>query len=77
MISRTREQWQQHIIAVIKTIDEHSQEYIQSGNQFHKDQHDYLVEYVHRIKTYIKHCEARESLPSEATLDTEATTNGS
>ena len=67
MISRTRDQWQQHIINVIKTIDEHSQQYIQSGEQFHKDQHDYLVEYVHRIKTYIKNCEA----------DTEGSNNAS
>ena len=67
MISKTREQWQQHIINVIKTIDEHSQEYMRSGEEFHKVQHDYLVEYVHRIKSYIKNCEA----------DSEATTNGS
>ena len=58
MISKVRSQWQQHIIDVIKTIDEHSQEYMRSGDQFHKTQHDYLVEYVHAIKTYIKNCEA-------------------
>ena len=58
MISKVRSQWQQHIIDVIKTIDEHSQEYIRTNEEFHKTQHDYLVEYVHRIKTYIKDCEA-------------------
>ena len=58
MISKVRDQWQQHVIAVIKTIDEHSQEYMRTNDQFHKQQHDYLVEYVHRIKTYIKNCEA-------------------
>ena len=58
MISKVREQWQQHIIDVIKTIDEHSQCYLRTGDQFHKTQHDYLVEYVHRIKTWIKDCEA-------------------
>ena len=77
MISKTRDQWQQHIIAVIKTIDEHSQEYMRTNDLFHKQQHDYLVEYVHRIKTWIKNCEAKESLRSKATLNIEGSNNGS
>ena len=53
-----RDQYQIHIRNIIRTIDKHSRAYHETQNEFHREQHELLVKYIHRLKTWIKSREA-------------------
>ena len=57
-MSTSREQYKQHIINICRVIDQHSRAYHETQNQFHLQQYELLVEYIHRLKTWIKSREA-------------------
>jgi len=53
-----RDQYQIHIRNIVRTIDKHSRAYHETNNEFHLQQYELLVEYIHRLKTWIKSREA-------------------
>ena len=54
-----RDQYQTHIRNIVRAIDLHSQQYHSTQNQFHLEQYRLLVDYIHRLKTWIKSREDR------------------
>ena len=57
-VMSVRDQYQIHIRNIVRTIDKHSREYHQTNNEFHLQQYELLVDYIHRLKTWIKSREA-------------------
>ena len=54
-----RDQYQTHIRNIVRAIDVHSKAYHETNNQFHLQQYELLVKYIHRLKTWIKSREDR------------------
>lgn len=54
----------------MRAIDEHSRAYHETQNQFHLEQYELLVKYIHRLKTWIKSRE-RDSSEGKTPADTE------
>lgn len=49
-----RNPWCPKIAQILKTIDLHSEFYIKTGDVFHKEQAEYLRNYVYSLKNWIK-----------------------
>lgn len=49
-----RRPWQEHIQAVSRLIDQHSEQYVTTGDRFHQASYDILVDYLNYLKTWIK-----------------------
>jgi hypothetical protein len=49
----TRDPWNAKIHGIIKTIDLHTNLYLQSGDKFHYNQAKLLRSYVNELKTWI------------------------
>ena len=64
-LSQIRNLYQEHIINTTKLIDLHSRLYVETGDEFHKQSYDYLVQYIHSLKQYIKDQEACTSTPGD------------
>ena len=65
-----RDQYQTHIRNIVRTIDKHSRAYHETQNEFHLQQYELLVEYIHRLKSWIKSRE-RDSIEDKTPADTE------
>lgn len=48
-----RENWNGPIHHILKAIDNHTQEYLKSGNIWHLKKANMLREYLHELKTWI------------------------
>jgi hypothetical protein len=48
-----REKWNAPIHQILKAIDNHTQEYLKSGDKWHLEKADMLRQYLHELKTRI------------------------
>ena len=60
-----RDQYQTHIRNIVRTIDKHSRAYHETNNEFHLQQYELLVEYIHRLKSWIKSRESANEADTE------------
>jgi hypothetical protein len=51
--NNTRDPWNDKIHAIIKAIDQHTKLYLQSGEEFHNEQANFLRRYVVDLKSWI------------------------
>jgi hypothetical protein len=55
-----REAWNTPIHHVLKAIDIHTQIYLRTGDEWHREQADFLRKYVSDLKTWIHAEEAKK-----------------
>ena len=55
-----RDPWNAPIHNTLKAIDNHTQEYLKSGDKWHLEKADMLRQYLHELKTWIHKVEGRE-----------------
>ena len=48
-----REPWNAPIYQMLKAIDNHTREYLKTGDHWHKEKADMLRTYLHELKTWI------------------------
>lgn len=48
-----REPWNAPIHQMLKAIDNHTREYLKTGDHWHKEKADMLRTYLHELKTWI------------------------
>lgn len=51
--TKTRDPWNAKIHSILKTIDLHTDFYLQTGDNFHNEQAEILRKYVFELKTWI------------------------
>ena len=55
----TREPWNPSIHQILKAIDNHRREWLSTGDVWHYEKAEQLVQYVHELKTWIHKKEGR------------------
>ena len=63
-----RKDWQEHIQNVYKMVEKHSELAVRTGDPFHEKAYNNLTNYLHELKTWIKHNENLTNTANESKI---------
>ena len=63
-----RKDWQEHIQNIYKLVEKHSELAVRTGDPFHAKAYKNITDYLHELKSWIKHNENLTNKANESKI---------